>query len=427
MNKLPEPSTIKDSMAFVHWCEEAGRYIEQFETQVMQRVALEQRNPVKPPLVYQTVINPEQFPGVIQDFRFYKMPAAGEIAHGHNVLFAALSESNIEKLCRETHTFHIEGQDPLSVRFKRSSLFFDAEEKLVRRLGQIDPIYARQLHFSTLSYPFLPYTRKFVTMVQENGQPVRAPFFLSQLALQPELVELREKLLGPGMCPVWNVLTDTKFVQQVEQPTPDRWIWQPQESDFRYDVPPIIHAVRKRNAPDFPAGSVAVVEGRRIESAYAFDEIEYSEIETIPENLPGTLTLYPVAGMSDADDRIQYWYRHFLQGFQLSRSDVAMLVHMLPATHGRFEVRELTVEPIKNTRENVFADDRFKNHLWYLQRNQWLSGFSAEQIRVVSVQCVRTAFGEDNCDFLDEDRIHFLASVIEQHLPAGFMCRGILL
>jgi hypothetical protein len=422
MPRLPETSTIRDTAAFAHWAEAASAYIEQIETGMLHRVALEQREPIPSPRIRQTVLEPATFPGSFQDYRFFPMESPGEPTH--HLFFAQLAESEIVQLCRRIHSYRNAGGESIPVRFRRFQGYFGHERQLATHLGRVDPVFNKQLHLPSLRFPFLPYTRKFLELVTEAGRPLPGPIYLHHVQLIDRPAGLKDRLVQ-GYVPVWNVVTSTKFLQHVDPQPDQRWTWQPLPNDFESEVPVIIHEVRKRNAPPLPPGTVRFADGRRIESNYAFDEIVYSEILEVPRVLPGAFDACPVVGAHIGEAVDLHWHRLFLQSMQLTRSDLYALLSMIPEVAGRFSIDRLSIEPA--TRDAL--DRRFTDYLWYHERGLTADDSGASlpgTEQVLRIALKPWPHNETERDFLEEDRVHYFASICSLFLPFWMRVEGVL-
>lgn len=428
MPDRPSADHVDDSDAFSHWAEEMTQYLERIEESLVQQVALEQLSGGDGPLIHQGVVDIDKHGTTYRAHGFH--PVLDDDAGQRSSRLARLSESALRSLCEGRHYYHHDGQR-IPVYFRRSEQYLAREQDLSHFFGSARGLFAKQQFLPLLTFPFLPYHRKYVEVVDEEGQPVPVSRRLPR-TLFPEKIELVDvpsetasSIVHRTTRPVWNVSTSTMYVaNQVHEAADGYWEWTPQASDFRTDSTLIIHEVRKRGLadpiPSMHAGS------DRIVSRFEFDEIRFSEIEPLRAVPPASLFLLPVVSHRALDRGALYWFRSFVQSFQLTRGDVEMLLSLVPVTRDRFRVLDIHATPCPSETSQDLSDGtfRFWDPLWYVRPDRSAATGSANLTQLNLTLGLRPD-AEARADLLDEDRVHFFAALCGLFLPAHVLCRGV--
>jgi hypothetical protein len=429
MSRVPDPKDIISSDAFKVWCEATDEYVKTFENELIQRIAKAQRRHFSRPRILQALA-PLEVVHHLEAKNFYPLVDPRDLKD-KCLLFAPISNSRIESLCRGEHAY-IAKEHRLSVRLRRSLVFVERERELLRYFGEdADSTLAKRYYLPDLSFPFLPYSRKFLEL-ELTGQHspldehyVREQFSAGDLLLASGQTA-SELNITRSSIPIWNILSKKQSLgsQVGYQAETGRYVWHPSENDedFRNEHLLIIH-----RAHDKMGNSVKFTwRDRRLESELQPRVIEYSiikEVSQIPEILS-----HPVVGSEQPDARDNFWYRTFLQSASLTQRDLDFLLNLLPETRGKLRRTEIQLE---DCNESMFSDfvshsRPFFDYLWYLDFGDMTRQLGKRAMKVLSIHFEAAESAPEKLDFLLEDRANYFTSICKLHLPMNIECRGYL-
>jgi len=424
---FPTPDTIISSDAFMNWCEAVEEYVEAFSNDLCARIALEQRRGCRDFRIIQGLVRRRMISHA-EELGFYPIKKAKELEN-KILLFAKLSESDINSLCEGTHSYVLDGRR-VSVHLKRTDEFIKAEENLSRYFSdKAAAVWVKYDYLPHLTFPFLPYSRKFIE-IEVGGERAPEDTIKIRSALNLDRFEFDAKTtfkagsLRRDLLPVWNVFATSIVVgPQVLVDDDGTFFWQPRESDpLRTKDIHVLHgAVDKRGN----AIKINYSSGRLV-SELRFHRIDFSVIETV-ESVPKFFDL-PVVGEKEPSLTDHYWYRTFLQAAQLTKRDIGFLLDLVPETRGLFELVDIEVNPCSETQiDRMLSDERpFFDHLWYLRRDEPLRSLSLEEIKVLTIHLKPKASVSEAPAFLIEDLANYFASICALFLPMNFDCQGVI-
>lgn len=426
MKTLPNPDTIIRSDAFAAWCRSVNEYIENFEEQIIEKIA-DKRQPAFQRAAIVQGVCPKAFLAQLEELGLFPMPRAD----GHDtsiLLFAPFPESKLEALSRSTHTLRYLDQQ-IPVRLQRSKAYLNNESELCCYFNDhMIEYWAKHEYLHDLSFPFLPYSRKFLELeispeVKNNlVQNPDGTALLESLILNSGL-PAREKKMSVDLVPVWNVRARRLTAGPQVSSTPEGlWVWQPRSGDILdQGKEHIIHRAFDKAGNPVP---VRMNQGR-IESDLKFHTLEFSTIHEV-KHLPSILT-YPVVGTHKANTADNYWYRNFFQSISFTHSDLAILIQLLPETREYLRLSDVELVQCSQTvYDRLVSDERpFFDHLWYLGADRQTSSLGISGVRLLELALEPLKNDDEDGAFLIEDRVNYFASICNLYLPVGVGCWGV--
>lgn len=428
MSRIPDPKTIISSDAFKVWCESTDNYLKSFENELIQRIAKAQRRYFSRPRIMQALA-PLEFLQQLKEKRLYPLVDPGKLKD-KCLLFAPVSNSHIENLCRGKHAYTAKGHR-LSVRLSRSLVFVEREKELSRYFGEdVNSTLVKEYYLPDLSFPFLPYSRKFLELEligqysPHDENFVREHFSAGDLLLQGGQTA-SDLNITKSLIPVWNVYSRKVTLGiQVGQTEKGSYVWHPgkKDEDFKEDDILIIHRAldRQGNPVKF------TWRDRCLESELKPHVVECSNIKEVNQ-VPGILS-YPVIGSKQPDIVGNFWYRTFLQSASLTQRDLDFLLSLLPETRGSLRRTEIQVENCSDSKFNDFVSQSraFYDYLWYLDFGDMTRELGKRAMKVLSIHFEAAESDPKELDFLLEERANYFASICKLHLPMNIECKGYL-
>jgi hypothetical protein len=425
MPTLPNPDSVIRSDAFATWCRAVNDYIENFEDQIIEKIA-EKRQPAFQRSGIVQGVCPRTFLAQLEEIGLFPMPRADE-SHAGLLLFAPLPESMLNTLCQGTHSLCYLDQQ-IQVRLKRSTAYLNSERELCCYFDdRMIEYWAKHEYLQDLCFPFLPYSRKFL----ELELPAAVKNSLSREPDSTTIVQCltlndgrpaNEAGMRVDLVPVWNVRARRLTAgPQVSRTGEGLYVWQPRSGDILdQGKNHIIH-----RALDQHGNPVAVrMNQGRIESDLKFHTLEFSTIHDV-QHLPSILT-YPVVGTRKVNLADNYWYRNFFQSISFTHSDLAILLQLLPETKGYLHLARTELGQCSQTIYNKLVSDQrpFFDYLWYLDSDKQVSSPEISGVRLLELSLEPLVDKDKNGEFLLQDRVNYFVSVCRMYLPVILECWG---
>jgi hypothetical protein len=430
MPRLPEPkTTIETSHAFMSWCGDVLEYLKSFEDKLSERIAEDQLHKSFLPRILQGVA-PEKERDQLANKNFYPL----EVPKKDIIfLFSPLSNSEIEKISLQEHAYDLDGKS-LQVKLNRSHVFIDREKDFSCHLGDEGAsTYAKEIFLPDLSFPFLPYSRKFLDVqIMSEVTPIEKSRFLSDFSLDNLVLQgghtARDLKMETGLIPYWNMLTKKENVGSGVSGMEGlfRWSIPPEEdknADLRKGSPHIVHRALREDGTPAPI----TFRDPCFESQWEFKYIYYSIIREI-NTIPTDMFNYPVLGSQELNLKDSFWYRNFLQSAKLTQRDIDFFLNLLPEVkRGFYRSKPVFVENCSGERlkEMMGEKRKFNDYLWYLKSDELEEKTVLEEIKLMVIKLKASSI-EDEMKFLLEDRINYFASICSLFLPMNFECIGYL-
>lgn len=425
MSRFTDSKNVTNSEAFRSWCESAEAYIGNFENELIEKIATKLQPISKRPRIIQGLC-PKPYIAQLEELGLFPMPLADEI-NDRNLFFAPLSESDIDSLCQGTHTLLHAGQQ-LPARLKRSKAYLNNEKELSCYFGDhMIAFWAKRNYLPDLGFPFLPYSRKFLQLelpqevISDYHKSLTNGTILDKLRLQNGRLAAEAKLRA-DLVPVWNVRGQRLTVgPQVDSTEKGHHVWRPRSTDFmNQGESHIVH-----RAFDRWGNPVSIImNAGRIESELKFHTLELSTLHKV-KHLPSIMT-YPVEGAQTVNVSDNFWYRNFFQSMSLTRSDLDVLLRLLPETDSYLRIRSIELGRCSQSLFNRFKshDRSFFDYLWYLEAAKQTSALTISDISVLELEFepLKEKNGDDA--FLLEDRANYFTSICKLHLPVTVECWG---
>jgi hypothetical protein len=423
---LPNPKTVINSKAFQIWCESVEEHLDNLENTMIRRIAEAQRREFTQPPIVQALA-PIDFTSQLAEKWLFPMIDIKDFRE-KGLLFAPLSNTELDKLSGAKHTYRVDNKQ-FPVKLVRSKIFFPLERRLSCHFGNEEvAACAKFTYLPELSFPFLPYSRKFLEL-EFSGKLTSLEQKMIFENFSPESLVLQDGRTGKDvgivndLIPVWNVKSGNVTVGNRVSATPEGlYQWHPNANDSLYEGDTyIIHC-----AKDVANNKVNIwMSGKRLVSEFRFHRLEYSIIKGI-NNFPSILRL-PVVGNEKINATDNFWYRNYLQTTMLTEKDIVQLIEMIPATKGRFklikvELNDLSEYEFKNLNE---INGPFLDFLWYLYEDVG-NQFSRKDMKTLLMFFKVTNEKDKFLDFIDEDIMCFFTSICKIHLPSNINCWGYL-
>jgi hypothetical protein len=425
MKTFPDHKAVIHSNAFASWCKASRDYFENFENQLLEKIAAARQPASQRPRIIQALC-PSRFLAQLEEIGLFPMPQV-EGKHTGLSLFAPLTESRLNTLCQGVHSLRYLDQQ-IPVRFKRNKAYLENEKELCCYFNdRMVEYWAKHEYLPDMSFPFLPYSRKFLDLElpaafrNRLSQESNSSAIIENLILKDGL-PAKEVKMRADLVPVWNVRARRLTTgPQVSSTADGLYVWQPRSGDILdQDKDHIIHRAFDRNH-----NQVAVrMNHGRIESDLKFHTLEFSTIYDVT-HLPSILT-HPVVGTKKINVADNYWYRNFFQSISFTHSDLAILLQLLPETKGYLRLAKIELGQCSETIYNQLVSDKrpFFDYLWYLGAGRQASSLGISGLRLLEMALEPLGDRDGDVAFLVEDRVNYFSSVCNLYSPVTVECWG---
>ena len=445
MPELPDASQVFNSNDFSVWAREMEQYIALFEQVIAQKVAWQQTKKYAFRPVLQTVINRKDLGfQQIGAEGFFEMKLDDLDVPGENLLFLPLSNDTIEELCRKNHIyFDSESSERHIFRFQRVESFVDQEEIFRLSNAVSSSLNAKSRFLPNLSFPFLPYSRKFVRIVDEEGKTLTLsrqlpkPLIASNITFEGvdlETGQIIRSAFNAEIVPVWNVSTNSKMVQSwvelVKHKDTRGHKWRIEEGSFNETVDYTILEVLHRNKPVLGTPEITA---EYVFHKDPFDRVRFSQVHDVPEKLSNPPFRQWVSGKSNQsiDRTSAYWYRQFIQSFQFTESDILQYLSMIEDAREVLRYDHIRTEKLSDKTLDASQELslKFSNPLWYLRANQGgvdgsLGAFT--EVQIVFSLNKESANSSGLPGYIIQDLVNYFCALCGLKLPYGVRCKGVI-
>ena len=426
-NRIPNPKSVINSTAFRIWCEAVKEQLDNIENTMIRRIAESQRREFTQPPIIQGLA-PIEFASQLAEKWFFPMIDIKDFCK-EGLLFAPLSNTELEKLSGEIHTYRVENKR-LPIKLVRSKIFFPLERRLSCHFGDEEAsTWAKFTYLPDLSFPFLPYSRKFLSLeLPKNFTSMEQKMIIEKFS--PESLMLKDGRTGRDvgiandLIPVWNVKSGNVTVgNRVSAASDGLYQWQPNANDSLYEGDTyIIHCAR-----DIAGNPVEIcMSGGKFVSEFRFHRLEYSIIKEI-DKFP-SIFRYTVIGNEKIDAADNFWYRNYLQTTWITEKDIVQFLELIPVTRRTLKLVKIEMVDFSENDSRLFKyDDRkFFDHMWYIGRLDLETKFDFQSKKGISMHFEFLKNEDDNLFFIAEDIMNYFTSFCKLQMPDNTLCYSYL-
>jgi hypothetical protein len=458
MNQVIKTKELIERDDFEAWDQAVTEYIDIFKKDLMLRMATEQLE--EPFHIQQRLIKndgDELFKAGERGFFPMDTQILSTLCNDKDspngkakreLYFASLTEIEIDRLCSlELNVNFKESSKSILVKFKRDSSFI-LLEKLFNSLDRAEA-------FQKFFIPFLPLSRKYVTIVDaSNESPLKNIKLKDIYHTNPQENSFLQQALEnlSTMIPVWNVL----FLSQIVNPDRIEDMYSFVLNKMSPNLPSIekvdikcvgIYALKQENRKlsQFVCSSkyednqnaqslhkklkkVTITSRQPFNGVYYYavlNTVEGNEHSTINKELAKIDTI----ALGDKIKRNQFWYHSFLRSFQFTQSDLEILLSSLAPTFQRIALVNVGNVEKQSTKQK---QEMYHDFFWYLRSEQSVSldANGSEYILPCSFNMLDNQptleQNKQNRErmILAESAMHYICSLCSFLLPAGYNCEG---
>ncbi len=425
------------SSAFLEWCQELDKGLARSEQRIASRIAESQRYHKPRPRVYEAVL-PDSLKDKAAERGLY--PIRDDPSDRKVLLFAPLDTAEIESLEKGEHEYHSEDGGIVPLRLKRSSRFIEPERDFAAYFSHEGMAsWAKREYLPLLTFPFLPYSRKFLDV--EFGAPdgqgaaqVPANLDLGRIVLE-DGVTARDRGLLRDWQPFWNVFfTTTNVGAAVERDSGPNYSWRPRADD---PLSPgrlyVLHRAFDGGGKPVPielreGAFVSDTKFMKLQFSVVgeFSDEQFRNIEQLVEQRR-IEERFSILGREDVGETELFWYRNFLQSLHITKKDVSFLLGLLPETRNRLTFWDsFLAKPSPQQYQGFVEKGRwFYDYLWYLGEAESFGHADPDTMRFLRLLFRRKKVPDREAALAGECA-NYMASICRQFLPPYFECRGFL-